>query len=220
MKINKGFTLIELVISMLVVAVAMLGFAALMAYSSRSIHSGYTKSAGTNAIQGVMRVLQSNREMLKDITFGNGNVVTLNDTNISELPDGVAKKMVQEAFTRAANIPGVSLDDNNGNCSLLEIQIKRTSITNNFNDKLVTFQVEAHFLYKPLVAQSKNNEDDTGCVLTGNDALSMNGLCPFSNNATTEQTEQTEQSDKDKSKDPVEARIENGLVCDILRTTL
>lgn len=217
MKINKGFTLIELVISMLVVAVAMLGFAALMAYSSRSIHSGYTKSAGTNAIQGVMRVLQSNREMLKDIEFGNGNVVTLNDTNISELPDGVAKKMVQEAFTRAANIPGVSLDDNNGNCSLLEIQITRTPITNNFNDKLVTFQVEAHFLYKPLVAQSKNNEDDTGCVLTGNDVLSMNGLCPFSNNAT---TEQTEQSDKDKSKDPVEARIENGLVCDILRTTL
>lgn len=219
MKINKGFTLIELVISMLVVAVAMLGFAALMAYSSRSIHSGYTKSAGTNAIQGVMRVLQSNREMLKDkdIEFGNENVVTLNDTNISELPDGVAKKMVQEAFTRAANIPGVSLDDNNGNCSLLEIQITRTPITNNFNDKLVTFQVEAHFLYKPLVAQSKNNEDDTGCVLTGNDALSMNGLCPFSNNAT---TEQTEQSDKDKSKDPVEARIENGLVCDILRTTL
>lgn len=217
MKINKGFTLIELVISMLVVAVAMLGFAALMAYSSRSIHSGYTKSAGTNAIQGVMRVLQSNREMLKDIKFGNGNVVTLNDTNISELLDGVAKKMVQEAFTRAANIPGVSLDDNNGNCSLLEIQITRTPITNNFNDKLVTFQVEAHFLYKPLVAQSKNNEDDTGCVLTGNDALSMNGLCPFSNNAT---TEQTEQSDKDKSKDPVEARIENGLVCDILRTTL
>lgn len=217
MKINKGFTLIELVISMLVVAVAMLGFAALMAYSSRSIHSGYTKSAGTNAIQGVMRVLQSNREMLKDIEFGNGNVVTLNDTNISELPDGVAKKMVQEAFTRAANIPGVSLDDNNGNCSLLEIQITRTPITNNFNDKLVTFQVEAHFLYKPLVAQSKNNEDDTGCVLTGNDALSMNGLCPFSNNAT---TEQTEQSDKDKSKDPVEARIEYGLVCDILRTTL
>lgn len=217
MKINKGFTLIELVISMLVVAVAMLGFAALMAYSSRSIHSGYTKSAGTNAIQGVMRVLQSNREMLKDIEFGNGNVVTLNDTNISELLDGVAKKMVQEAFTRAANIPGVSLDDNNGNCSLLEIQITRTPITNNFNDKLVTFQVEAHFLYKPLVAQSKNNEDDTGCVLTGNDALSMNGLCPFSNNAT---TEQTEQSDKDKSKDPVESRIENGLVCDILRTTL
>lgn len=217
MKINKGFTLIELVISMLVVAVAMLGFAALMAYSSRSIHSGYTKSAGTNAIQGVMRVLQSNREMLKDIEFGNGIVVTLNDTNISELLDGVAKKMVQEAFTRAANIPGVSLDDNNGNCSLLEIQITRTPITNNFNDKLVTFQVEAHFLYKPLVAQSKNNEDDTGCVLTGNDALSMNGLCPFSNNAT---TEQTEQSDKDKSKDPVEARIEKGLVCDILRTTL
>lgn len=216
MKINKGFTLIELVISMLVVAVAMLGFAALMAYSSRSIHSGYTKSAGTNAIQGVMRVLQSNREMLKDIEFGNG-VVTLNGTNISELLDGVAQKMVQEAFTRAANIPGVSLDDNNGNCSLLEIQITRTPITNNFNDKLVTFQVEAHFLYKPLVAQSKNNEDDTGCVLTGNDALSMNGLCPFSNNAT---TEQTEQSDKDKSKDPVEARIENGLVCDILRTTL
>lgn len=216
MKINKGFTLIELVISMLVVAVAMLGFAALMAYSSRSIHSGYTKSAGTNAIQGVMRVLQSNREMLKDIEFGNG-AVTLNGTNISELLDGVAQKMVQEAFTRAANIPGVSLDDNNGNCSLLEIQITRTPITNNFNDKLVTFQVEAHFLYKPLVAQSKNNEDDTGCVLTGNDALSMNGLCPFSNNAT---TEQTEQSDKDKSKDPVEARIENGLVCDILRTTL
>lgn len=204
MKINKGFTLIELVISMLVVAVAMLGFAALMAYSSRSIHSGYTKSAGTNAIQGVMRVLQSNREMLKDINFGTRNVVTLNDTDISKLPDGVAKEMVDEAFTRAANIPGVS-PWGDRNCSLLEIQITRTPITENFNDKLVTFQVEAHFLYRPLAAQSKNNEDDVGCELEG---ASMGDLCPFGNNA----DEQTAEVRK--------ARIDKGLVCDILRTTL
>lgn len=207
MKINKGFTLIELVISMLVVAVAMLGFAALMAYSSRSIHSGYTKSAGTNAIQGVMRVLQSNREMLKDIEDGewNNNVVTLKDTDISKLPDGVAKEMVEEAFTRAANIPGVSLGTNNRNCSLLEIQITRTPITENFNDKLVTFQVEAHFLYRPLATQSQNNKGDVGCILTSGGAL-MDNLCPFVNNAETKKT--------------ADARINNGLVCDILRTTL
>lgn len=206
MKINKGFTLIELVISMLVVAVAMLGFAALMAYSSRSIHSGYTKSAGTNAIQGVMRVLQSNREMLKDIDF-DGDVVTLKDTDISKLPpDGVAKEMVKEAFTRAANIPGVSLDTNGENCSLFEIQITRTPIKEGFKD-LVTFQVEAHFLYRPLAAQSKNNEDDVGCKLNSKGA-SMSDLCPFGNNA----DEQTAEVRK--------ARIDNGLVCDILRTTL
>lgn len=208
MKINKGFTLIELVISMLVVAVAMLGFAALMAYSSRSIHSGYTKSAGTNAIQGVMRVLQSNREMLKDINFGTETVVTLKDTDISKLPDGVAKKMVGEAFTRAANIPGVSLGTNNRNCSLLEIQITRTPITENFNDKLVTFQVEAHFLYRPLATQSQNNKGDVGCILTTGGAL-MDNLCPFVNNAETK-----------KTADARIARINNGLVCDILRTTL
>lgn len=209
MKINKGFTLIELVISMLVVAVAMLGFAALMAYSSRSIHSGYTKSAGTNAIQGVMRVLQSNREMLKHIEDGewNNNVVTLKDTDISKLPlpDGMAKKMVGEAFTRAANIPGVSLGNNNRNCSLLEIQITRIPITENFNDKLVTFQVEAHFLYRPLATQSQNNKGDVGCILTSGGAL-MDNLCPFVNNAETKKT--------------ADARINNGLVCDILRTTL
>lgn len=205
MKINKGFTLIELVISMLVVAVAMLGFAALMAYSSRSIHSGYTKSAGTNAIQGVMRVLQSNREMLKKINFGTKNVVTLKDTDISKLPDGVAKEMVDEAFTRAANIPGVSLGTNNRNCSLLEIQITRTPIKENFNDKLVTFQVEAHFLYRPLATQSQNNRGDVGCILTSGGAL-MDNLCPFVNNAETKKT--------------ADARINNGLVCDVLRTTL
>lgn len=205
MKINKGFTLIELVISMLVVAVAMLGFAALMAYSSRSIHSGYTKSAGTNAIQGVMRVLQSNREMLKKINFGTKNVVTLKDTDISKLPDSVAKEMVDEAFTRAANIPGVSLGTNNRNCSLLEIQITRTPITENFNDKLVTFQVEAHFLYRPLATQSQNNRGDVGCILTSGGAL-MDNLCPFVNNAETKKT--------------ADARINNGLVCDVLRTTL
>lgn len=211
MKINKGFTLIELVISMLVVAVAMLGFAALMAYSSRSIHSGYTKSAGTNAIQGVMRVLQSNREMLKDINFGTETVVTLKDTDISKLPDGVAKKMVGEAFTRAANIPGVSLGTNNRNCSLLEIQITRTPITENFNDKLVTFQVEAHFLYRPLATQSQNNTGDVGCILTTGGAL-MDNLCPFVNNAETKKTADARIARI--------ARINNGLVCDILRTTL
>ena len=204
MKINKGFTLIELVISMLVVAVAMLGFAALMAYSSRSIHSGYTKSAGTNAIQGVMRVLQSNREMLKEINFGTKNVVTLKDTDISKLPDGVAKEMVDEAFTRAANIPGVSLGTNNRNCSLLEIQITKTPIIEGSND-LVTFQVEAHFLYRPLATQSQNNRGDVGCILTSGGAL-MDNLCPFVNNAETKKT--------------ADARINNGLVCDILRTTL
>ena len=201
MKINKGFTLIELVISMLVVAVAMLGFAALMAYSSRSIHSGYTKSAGTNAIQGVMRVLQSNREMLKDINFGTKKVVTLKDTDIRKLPDGVAKEMVKEAFTRAANIPGVSLGTNGNNCSLLEIKITRTPIIEGSND-LVTFQVEAHFLYRPLATQSQNNKGDVGCILTSGGAL-MDNLCPFGN------IEKT-----------AEARINNGLVCDILRTTL
>lgn len=201
MKINKGFTLIELVISMLVVAVAMLGFAALMAYSSRSIHSGYTKSAGTNAIQGVMRVLQSNREMLKDINFGTENEVTLKDTDIRKLPDGVAKEMVKEAFTRAANIPGVSLGTNGNNCSLLEIKITRTPIIEGSND-LVTFQVEAHFLYRPLATQSQNNIGDVGCILTNGGAL-MDNLCPFGN------IEKT-----------AEARINNGLVCDILRTTL
>lgn len=198
---------------MLVVAVAMLGFAALMAYSSRSIHSGYTKSAGTNAIQGVMRVLQSNREMLKKIEDDkwNNNVVTLKDTDISKLPlpNGMAKKMVGEAFTRAANIPGVSLGTNNRNCSLLEIQITRTPIKENFNDKLVTFQVEAHFLYRPLAAQSKNqsknNEDDVGCELDSEGA-SMGDFCPFGDNAETDKVR------KD--------RIDNGLVCDILRTTL
>lgn len=206
MKINKGFTLIELVISMLVVAVAMLGFAALMAYSSRSIHSGYTKSAGTNAIQGVMRVLQSNREMLKYINFGTGDVVTLKDTDISKLPDGVAKEMVKEAFTRAANIPGVSLGTNNRNCSLLEIQITKNHIPTQegVNDKLVTFQVEAHFLYRPLATQSQNNKDDVGCILTSGGALMAN-LCPF---------------DTKKTADARIARINNGLVCDILRTTL
>lgn len=204
MKINKGFTLIELVISMLVVAVAMLGFAALMAYSSRSIHSGYTKSAGTNAIQGVMRVLQSNREMLKHINFDNGDVVTLKDTDISKLPDGVAKEMVEEAFTRAANIPGVSLGTNGNNCSLLEIKITRTPIIEGSND-LVTFQVEAHFLYRPLATQSQNNIGDVGCILTSGGAL-MDNLCPFVNNAETKKT--------------ADARINNGLVCDILRTTL
>lgn len=204
MKINKGFTLIELVISMLVVAVAMLGFAALMAYSSRSIHSGYTKSAGTNAIQGVMRVLQSNREMLKDINFGTENVVTLKDTDISKLPDGVAKEMVKEAFTRAANIPGVSLGTNGNNCSLLEIKITRTPIIEGAND-LVTFQVEAHFLYRPLATQSQNNRGDVGCILTSGGAL-MDNLCPFVNNAETDKVRK--------------ARINNGLVCDILRTTL
>lgn len=202
MKINKGFTLIELVISMLVVAVAMLGFAALMAYSSRSIHSGYTKSAGTNAIQGVMRVLQSNREMLKNINFGTENVVTLNDTDISKLPAGVAKEMVDEAFTRAANIPGVS-PWGDRNCSLLEIQITRTPIIEGFND-LVTFQVEAHFLYRPLAAQSRNNNGDEGCTLIlGGGSNSMSEFCPFGSNA-----------------EKAEARINNGLVCNILRTTL
>lgn len=186
---------------MLVVAVAMLGFAALMAYSSRSIHSGYTKSAGTNAIQGVMRVLQSNREMLKDINFGTENEVTLKDTDIRKLPDGVAKEMVEEAFTRAANIPGVSLGTNGNNCSLLEIKITRTPIIEGSND-LVTFQVEAHFLYRPLATQSQNNKGDVGCILTSGGAL-MDNLCPFGN------IEKT-----------AEARINNGLVCDILRTTL
>ncbi|WP_274969007.1 prepilin-type N-terminal cleavage/methylation domain-containing protein [Succinimonas amylolytica] len=72
----KGFTLVELLISMLVVAIAMLGFAALQAYSSRSLNSTYSKQASSDALNSYVHFIESSMGTLSKLNWGTGDNLT------------------------------------------------------------------------------------------------------------------------------------------------
>lgn len=212
MKISKGFTLIELVISMLVIAIAMLGFAALMAFSARTVHSGYTKSAGTNTVQSVVRILQNNRSAVV-AAFANSsqNRITINKNNFAQvIPDNeqyrVVNDLLAQVFDSVANMPGVSqLKGANGqseNCSVLEMQLVKHQIV--AGTELASYEVLVHFLYQPLITQQKSR-DDVQINCPGNGSEAIESYCPFEPN---------------DNADLNSLRITNNLVCDTLGTTL
>ncbi len=85
---KRGFSLVELMVSLLIVSIAMLGFAALMAYSNRVINSNYSKNLGTDSLQAMVNVLSKSRNILSTLkgnealSLDADNVRVLNDTII------------------------------------------------------------------------------------------------------------------------------------------
>ena len=55
---RNGFSLVELLVSMLIVSIAMLGFAALQAYSARALNSSYQKTSEVSVFQDLIKVFQ------------------------------------------------------------------------------------------------------------------------------------------------------------------
>lgn len=102
---QKGFSLIELLVSMLIVSIAMLGFAALQAHSARALSGTFARTSETAIFNDFIKLFQvSNRALISlnwdangntidfDCTSGTGGAGQLkykNNSDISVLADGV-----------------------------------------------------------------------------------------------------------------------------------
>ncbi len=99
---QKGFSLIELLVSMLIVSIAMLGFAALQAHSARALSGTFARTSETAIFNDFIKLFQvSNRALISlnwdangntinfDCTSGAGQLKYKNNSDISVLADGV-----------------------------------------------------------------------------------------------------------------------------------
>ena len=67
---RNGFSLVELLVSMLIVSIAMLGFAALQAYSARALNSSYQKTSEVSVFQDLIKVFQvSNKPLSNELKW-------------------------------------------------------------------------------------------------------------------------------------------------------
>lgn len=85
---RNGFSLVELLVSMLIVSIAMLGFAALQAYSSRALNSSYQRTEEVSVFQDLIKVFQvSNRPLSNELVWNNENKFKFNcsDGNLGEI---------------------------------------------------------------------------------------------------------------------------------------
>ncbi|WP_405327198.1 prepilin-type N-terminal cleavage/methylation domain-containing protein [Ruminobacter sp.] len=98
---QKGFSLIELLVSMLIVSIAMLGFAALQAHSARALSGTFARTSETAIFNDFIKLFQvSNRALISlnwndnntinfDCTSGTDQLKYKNNSDLSVLADGV-----------------------------------------------------------------------------------------------------------------------------------
>ena len=99
---QKGFSLIELLVSMLIVSIAMLGFAALQAHSARALSGTFARTSETAIFNDFIKLFQvSNRALISLNWDANGNTINFdctsgasqlrykNNSDLSVLADGV-----------------------------------------------------------------------------------------------------------------------------------
>lgn len=98
---QKGFSLIELLVSMLIVSIAMLGFAALQAHSARALSGTFARTSETAIFNDFIKLFQVSNRALISLNWGASNAIDFNCTagadqlkyknnsDLSVLADGV-----------------------------------------------------------------------------------------------------------------------------------
>ena len=77
---QHGFSLLELLVSMLIVSIAMLGFAALQAYSSRALSGSFTRASETAVFNDFIKLFQVSNIAVKRMPWNN-NVINFTCDN-------------------------------------------------------------------------------------------------------------------------------------------
>lgn len=214
MKINKGFSLLELVISMLIVSIAMLGFASLLAFSTRTITTNFAKNAGTELMQSAVNLLSQHKKTLayrtseksepnvKDVT----NIIASYDSceidfgeNFSDDRLDKLKLSLQDICNKAKDIPETMK-------SAMAISILYTKKLNVFDSYIIKVNV-AYQTKKNTVASRQEAEQKT--VETEKDLI--NNYCPLTENANIP---------GENSKNLDTLRIEDSVACNTVEVQL
>lgn len=95
---QKGFSLIEILVSMIVVSIAMLGFASLLAFGSRTVNKAFTNNLGTDIVQSTANLFQLNKFVLSNADWSSGDRIVLTSKKTSSSGSYILTAIKTENF--------------------------------------------------------------------------------------------------------------------------
>lgn len=151
---QKGFSLLELLVSMLIVSIAMLGFAGLQAYSSRALSGTFARTSETAVFNEFVKLFQVSSIAVSKLqwpasntinfTCGNADTLTYADGSTSALASGV-----EDICAQLARVRGIVASD-------IAFSLQRQN--NNGLDSLVAYSLTISFAYIPKKAGVRTDQ--------------------------------------------------------------
>lgn len=200
MKRNKGFSLVELLVSLLVVSIALLGFAALQAFSARTIRSSEYKNVGNEITQSFVKYLQMSQDSMRGVDWGNGDILFSCDNNISNNGAGLPQRLIDGLNDLCSTVNG-TVAGIAGNDLVMKF-VRRTP--DGLNNNYAYYSVNLRYAYRPLRAQQ-----EAGATELADGDITVDKFCPFADNQPAEELA-AQAAD----------RVTNNVVCDIVEVRL
>lgn len=174
---RNGFSLVELLVSMLIVSIAMLGFAALQAYSARALNSSYQKTSEVSVFQDLIKVFQvSNKPLSSELNWA-ADTVDFSCDNVNDVlvnSENKAISLVPSILAACSKYENVGLNGNED--SDLRIRLSRNKITNT----MYSYSLEVNMAYKlKRASYSKAEGSSDNTYADESKAVTAETFCPF-----------------------------------------
>ena len=174
---RNGFSLVELLVSMLIVSIAMLGFAALQAYSARALNSSYQKTSEVSVFQDLIKVFQvSNKPLSSELNWA-ADTVDFSCDNVNDVlvnSENKAISLVPSILAACSKYEKVGLNGNED--SDLKIRLSRNKITN----AMYSYSLEVNMAYKLKRASYSKAEGSSDYTYADESkAVTVETFCPF-----------------------------------------
>ena len=174
---RNGFSLVELLVSMLIVSIAMLGFAALQAYSARALNSSYQKTSEVSVFQDLIKVFQVSNKPLSNELKWPADTVDFSCDNVNDVlvnSENKAISLVPSILAACSKYEKVGLNGNED--SDLRIRLSRNKITNT----MYSYSLEVNMAYKlKRASYSKAEGSSDNTYADESKAVTVETFCPF-----------------------------------------
>ena len=174
---RNGFSLVELLVSMLIVSIAMLGFAALQAYSARALNSSYQKTSEVSVFQDLIKVFQVSNKPLSNELRWPADTVDFSCDNVNDVlvnSENKAISLVPSILAACSKYEKVGLNGNED--SDLKIRLSRNKITN----AMYSYSLEVNMAYKlKRASYSKAEGSSDNTYADESKAVTAETFCPF-----------------------------------------
>ena len=174
---RNGFSLVELLVSMLIVSIAMLGFAALQAYSARALNSSYQKTSEVSVFQDLIKVFQVSNKPLSNELKWPADTVDFSCDNVNDVlvnSENKAISLVPSILAACSKYEKVGLNGNED--SDLQIRLSRNEITNT----MYSYSLEINMAYRlKRASYSKAEGSSDNTYADESKAVTAETFCPF-----------------------------------------
>lgn len=195
---RNGFSLVELLVSMLIVSIAMLGFAALQAYSARALNSSYQKTSEVSVFQDLIKVFQVSNKPLSNELKWPADTVDFSCSSVNDVlvnSENKAISLVPSILAACSKYEKVGLNGNED--SDLKIRLSRNKITNT----MYSYSLEVNMAYKlKRASYSKAEGSSDNTYADESKTVTVETFCPF-------------KGDEDGEDELNNLRIKNNVAC-------